>query len=73
MVCAWTSNLLHEGGDNGAETITWGDAGDSLYLLSVYHYSGDSFLKSEARVTLYSSGSPTTIEVPTKEPNKFSR
>ena len=68
--------LLIEGGDNGAETITWYnmddydmDGGaDSLYLLSVHDYSADpdhELVKSEARVALYSSGSPTTMEVPT--------
>ena len=54
------------------------DAGaDSLYLLSVHDYSADpdhGLVKSEARVALYStSGSPTTMEVPTTEPEEYSR
>ena len=75
--------LLIEGGENGAETITWYNmddydmvAGDSLYLLSVHDYSADpdhQLVDSEARVALYSSGSPTTMEVPTIEPEEYSR
>ena len=51
-------------------------AGDSLYLLSVHDYSADpdhQLVDSEARVALYSSGSPTTMEVPTIEPEEYSR
>ena len=67
-----------QGGDAGAETITWDDAGDSLYLMSVYDYSFDSdthIVQSEAKIALYSnnSGSPITMEVPTTETNTYSR
>merc|ERR1719300_1829416 len=66
------------GGDAGAETITWDDAGDSLYLMSVFDFSGDShthIVQSEARIALYAndSGSPVTMEVPTTETNTYSR
>jgi len=65
------------GGDAGAETITWDDAGDSLYLMSVYDYShspSTHIVQSEARIALYAnnSGSPVTMEVPTTETNTYS-
>ena len=74
----YETTLFCSGGDNGAETITWDDASDSLYLMSVYDYSFDSnthIVESEARVALYSnnSGSPITMEVPTTETNTYSR
>ena len=36
------TTLFCSGGDNGAKTITWDDARDSLYLMSVYDCSFDS-------------------------------
>ena len=82
--CLLDSCLLHEttlfcsGGDAGAETITWDNAGDFMYLMSVYDYSHSSathIVESEARIALYSnnSGSPITMEVPTTETNTYSR
>ena len=69
--------LYEIGGDNGAETITWEDAGDSFYLMFIYKYSGDStpIVESNARIALYSnnSGSPITMEVPTADTNNYSR
>ena len=65
------------GGDNGAETITWEDAGDSFYLMFIYDFSGSSthIVESDARIALYSnnSGSPITMEVPTTDTNNYSR
>ena len=43
---------------------------------TVHDYSGNShhqLFESEARVALYSSGSPTSIEVPATEPDVYSR
>ena len=64
------------GGDKGAETITWEDAGDSFYLMFIYDFSGDSthIVESDARIALYSnnSGSPITMEVPTTDTNNYS-
>ena len=70
--------MFCSGGDAGAETITWDDAGDFTYLMSVYDYSFDSathIVESEARIALYSnnSGSPITMEVPTTDTNSYSR
>ena len=72
------TTLFSSGGDAGAETITWDDAGDFLYLMFVYDYSYSSathIVESEARIALYSnnSGSPITMEVPTTETNTYSR
>ena len=72
------TTLFYSGGDAGAETITWDDAGDSLYLMSVYDYShspSTHIVQSEARIALYAnnSGSPVTMEVPTTETNTYSR
>ena len=68
---------LETGGDNGAETVTWEKAGDSVYLLAVHDYSGDPtrLVQSEARVAIYSKkrSSPITMEVPTKDTNTHSR
>jgi len=67
-----------KGGDNGAETITWDDAKDSLYLMYVHDWSYDSethIVASEARIALYSNNteSPITMEVPTTDTNNYSR
>ena len=72
------TTLFCSGEDNGAKTITWDDARDSLYLMSVYDCSyilANHMVESEARVALYSnnSGSPITMEVPTTETNTCSR
>ena len=72
------TTLFCSGGDAGAETITWDDAGDFLYLMFVYDYSYSSathIVESEARIALYSnnSGSPITMEVPTTDTNTYSR
>ena len=70
--------MFCSGGDAGAETITWDDAGDFMYLMSVFDYSHNSathIVESEARIALYSnnSGSPITMEVPTTDTNTYSR
>jgi len=67
-----------KGGDAGAETITWDDAGDSLYLMYVHDWSHEPethIVESEARIALYSNNteSPITMEVPTKDTNTYSR
>ena len=66
------------GGDNGAETITFDNLGDSLYVMHVYHYSKQdkaTLVQSEARIALYSrnGGTPITMEVPTIDTNRQSR
>merc|ERR1712112_447917 len=67
-----------EGGDAGAETITWDDAGDSLYLMWVHDFSHEPethIVESEARIALYSNNteSPITMKVPTTDTNTYSR
>jgi len=67
-----------EGGDAGAETITWDDTGDSLYLMYVHDWSHEPethIVESEARIALYSNNteSPITMEVPTTDTNNYSR
>merc|ERR1712025_326501 len=67
-----------KGGDAGAETITWDDAGDSLYLMYVHDWSHEPethIVESEARIALYSNNteSPITMAVPPKAANTYSR
>merc|ERR1712112_708468 len=67
-----------KGGYAGAETITWDDADDFLYLMYVHDWSHEPethIVESEARIALYlnKSGSPTTMEVPTTDTNTYSR
>ena len=69
------------GGNNGAETITFDEPGDSLYLMYVYDYPNDfpndttRLVQSEARIDLYSNNgqAPIKMEVPTKDTNTRSR
>ena len=72
------TTLFCSGGDTGAETITWDDAGDSLYLMYVHDWSHEPethIVESEARIALYSNNteSPITMEVPTTDTNNYSR
>jgi len=70
-----------KGGNNGAETITFDEPGDSLYLMYVYDYPNDfpndttRLVQSEARIDLYSNNgqAPIKMEVPTKDTNTRSR
>jgi len=66
-----------KGGNNGAETITFDEPGDSLYLMYVHDYSNDTtrLVQSEARITLYSNNgqAPIKMEVPTRDTNTHSR
>ena len=65
------------GGNNGAETITFDEPGDSLYLMYVHDYSNDAtrLVQSGARITLYSNNgqAPIKMEVPTRDTNTRSR
>ena len=67
--------VFFPGGNNGAETITFNELGDSFYVMHVYHYTGNkaTLVQSEARIALYSnSRAPITMEVPTIDTNRKS-
>ena len=66
-----------EGGHNGAETITWDDPADYIYLVFIHDYTGDAqepLAKSQARVAFYGNNNQTDRwSVPTVDSNGGSR
>ena len=69
-----------EGGDEGAETVSWEEGGDFTYLMFVHDFSGETthLAQSGARVALYGQDGQgqeqvVRLEVPQQDGNDHSR
>jgi hypothetical protein len=61
-----------QGGNNGAETITWSGRDSNIYLLYIKDYAPNPnvpMVASSAIVNLYGNAPTVTIHIPTLDPN----